>query len=303
MNFKSNIKEIKNKLLKLENKRTDTKGKLVDTFHKGVYVISQFEDQDSYKIGLARGNSGLYQRIKSYAIGYPYSDELFVHFMVICLSADDAEQFEKVVLGDKGLSKVEKNPSKGSLEWRINSTYHNINNSIKEACINNPNLWQHIIVFGKNGYRIIHNDLTKKYTRATFNLEKPLDTFTDKTNVYGNLEVIGQKKQPRSIERAIESEAIVPVKIDQPTGKFGAYSDDLVGKRILFKWDSVKPTDPRGWYEGHVLKRKTTLKERKNGLNYNVKYTKTKTKGVIVGTVATELTKENFGKKWMLISK
>jgi hypothetical protein len=300
MNFKSNIADIKNKLLKLENRRTDTKGKEHPSYHKGVYVISQFEDRDSYKIGLARGRDGLYQRIKSYAIAYPYSDELFVHFMVISLSTEDAIKLERIILADKGLSKVEQNPSKGSLEWRINSKYHNINHSIKEACLDvkNKDLWQYVIVFGKNGWRVITNDVTKKLTRSNFNLDKPSDEFTDKSNVYGNTEVVGPVKKKPIV---VETKAIVPVKIDTPAGKFGAYSEDLFGKRILFKWDSDKASDPHGWFEGHVLKRKTTLKEKKHGFNYNVKYTKSKTKGSIVGIVASTLTKYNFGSKWLLI--
>ena len=296
MNFKSNHSDIKKKLLKLENKRTSSKGILKDTFHKGVYVISQFEDQDSYKIGLARGNSGLYQRIKSYAIGYPYSDELFVHFMVICLSTTDAEQFEKIILSDKGLNKVEKNPSKGSLEWRINSKYNTIHNSITKACIDYPNLWQKIIVFGKNGWEVIHNDVTKKYTRSTFKLEKPVDDYTGKTNIYGTTEFIAQKK-PKVVKEVKHN----TTPIYQPTSKADTYTDNIVGRMILFKWDSTDPNNPRGWFKGKVLAKKTTKLEKSKGFNYNVKYTKKDTNSQINGTVASQLIKSTYGSKWFIL--
>jgi hypothetical protein len=302
MNFKSNITEIKNNLLKLENKRINTKGTKTNTYHKGVYCISQFEYRDQYKIGLARGNSGLYQRIKSYAIAYPYSDELFVHFMVICLSTTDAEQFERIVLADKGLSQIEQNPTKGSLEWRINSKFNNIQDSIRQACIDHPNLWQKIIVFGKNGWKVIHNDLTKKYTRSSFELEKPGDDWTEKRNIYGTTEIIQPpatrtRKQKKIVE-------VVPLKaIEKPQGTFNDYTENLAGKDILFKWDGVKASDPRGWYKGSIIKKKTTKIEKSKGFNYNVKYTKKGTNGEIVGTVATMLTKANYGKKRRLFKK
>jgi hypothetical protein len=302
MNFKQHHSDLKNKLLKLENKRLSEKtGKLKDTFHKGVYVISQFEDQDSYKIGLARGSSGLYQRVKSYAICYPYSDELWVHFMVICLSTTAAEKFEKVVLANKGLHKVEKNPTKGSLEWRVDSRYHSVKDAITQACVDHPNLWQKIIVFGKNGYQVIHNDLTKKYTRATFKLEKPLDSFTGKTNVYGTNEFLAVRKPGRRAKPIAPAKPLPP--IPAPKGKFAKHTDDLAGRTILFKWDSSKPGDPRGWFKGHVLARKTTKREQAKGFNWNVKYTKADTNGEIMGTVATGLFALNYGKKWVLLRK
>jgi hypothetical protein len=296
MNFKSNISDIKNKLLKLENKRTSHKGKLKDTFHKGVYVISQFENQDSYKIGLARGTSGLYQRIKSYAIGYPYSDELFVHFMIICLSATDAEKFEKIILADTALNQVEQNPSKGSLEWRINSKYNTIQNSITKACLDYPNLWQKIIVFGKNGWEVVHNDVTKKYTRSTFKLEKPSDDYTGKTNVYGTTEFIAHKN-PKVIKEVKKN----TIPISKPTSRADNYSENIVGRTVLFKWDSTKPTDPRGWFKGRVLAKKTTKLEKSKGFNYNVKYTKKDTQGLINGNVASQLIKSTYGTKWFIL--
>jgi hypothetical protein len=215
--------------------------------------------------------------------------------MVICLSTTDAEQFERIVLADKSLSNIEQNPSKGSLEWRINSKYHTINDSIRHACIDHPDLWQKIVVFGKHGWKIVHNDPKKKYTRASFKLEKPGDDWTEKTNIYGTTEVI----QP-STTRKKKVVEVVPLKaIDKPKGKLTKYTEDLVGKDILFKWDGVKSSDPRGWYRGKVLKRKTTKLEKSKGFNnnYNVKYTKKQTNGEIVGTVATTLTKDNYGNK------
>jgi hypothetical protein len=282
MNFKSNISDIKHRLL--------------NTFHKGVYVISQYENQDSYKIGLARGNSGLYQRIKSYAIGYPYADELYVHFMVICLSTTDAELFEKIILADKGLHKVEKNPSKGSLEWRINSKYNTIQNSITKACIDHPNLWQKIIVFGKNGWEVIHNDVTKKYTRSTFQLKRPADTHIEKTNIYGTYQFIAHKK-PKVIKEVKKN----TTPISKPTSRADNYSENIVGRTVLFKWDSTKPTDPRGWFKGRVLAKKTTKLEKSKGFNYNVKYTKKDTNGEIHGNVASQLIKSTYGTKWFIL--
>jgi hypothetical protein len=316
MNFKQNHNDIKNKLLKLENKRISEKtGKLKDTYHKGVYFISQYADdampagtENAYKVGLARGASGLYQRVKSYAICYPYSDELWLHFMVICLSATDAEKFEKVVLADPDLHKIEKNPTKGSLEWRVNTRYHNIKDAIRMACIKHPDLWQKIIVFGENGWQVIHNDVSKKYTRSTFKLEKPNAEHPSRTNIYGTDEFIpvskrGRKRKP--VERHIKQIPLKQIPITPPSSnyKFARYTEGepLAGRSILFKWDSTKPDQPRGWFKGVVAARKTTKREKEKGYNYNVKYTKENTQGEIVGTVATNLSRENYRKKWLLL--
>jgi hypothetical protein len=261
-------------------------------------VISQYDDDDIFKVGLARGVEGLYSRVKSYAIGMPYSDELWVQYMVICFSIPDAIEFEKHILQDKSLDKIEKHPSKGALEWRLNANYYGIQQSIINACIHKPNLWQKIIVFGRNGWKVVSNNdrHDKKYTKASFKLEKPPDDYTGKTNVYGTTEIV----QPKKKKVKVAAVKPVPLKpIVAPTGDFDKYTEDVAGRYILYKWDSDKESD-RGWFKGHILKRRTTLKERKKGLNYNVKYTKKATNGKIVGIVATELTKANYGTKWFL---
>jgi hypothetical protein len=305
MNFKRYRDDIKYNLLRLENDRVSEKtGKLKKTFHKGVYVISQYEDQTNYKIGLARGNSGLYSRIKSYQTCYPYPDELWVYFMIICLSVEDAVKFEKIILADEKLTKIMQNPVKGSLEWRIDSKYHNIKDAIREACIH-PNLWQKIVVFGKNGWEVIHNDTSKKYTRSTFPLEKPPESHTGKLNVYGTADYAprpkrGRPRKPKPEPVVVDTRTVIPA----PRGKFARYTRaDLAGRSILFKWDSQTEGDPRGWFKGKVLARKTTDREKAKGLNYNVKYTKAETGGEIVGIVASQLTKATHGKKWLLLNK
>ena len=66
-----------------------------------MYIISRDLNEDkngklSYKIGLARGDKGLYDKVKSYKICYAYRDELFVQYMFVCLEKDNSEKVRSV---------------------------------------------------------------------------------------------------------------------------------------------------------------------------------------------------------------
>ena len=110
MNFGSNEKLLK-KLLILPNKR-DSKGKnkekkKVDTYHKGVYLISRDIDDVCYKMGVAWGAGGLFNRLMSYKICHPYPTENFVQYLFITATSDDAKKLEKLLLDIKALHKPE----------------------------------------------------------------------------------------------------------------------------------------------------------------------------------------------------
>ena len=155
MNFTDNQFAIE-KLLMLPDKVAGKKNK--SAYFKGVYIFSRDYDDNSYKIGMAWGIGGLFQRLKSYKICYPYKNEFFLQYLLISATADDAKTLETKVLASKKLESVDENPTvegRRSREWKMVSKREVLNNVLKSSLNANPNLWTHCIVFGKTGW-IIH---------------------------------------------------------------------------------------------------------------------------------------------------
>ena len=155
MNFTDNQFAIE-KLLMLPDKVAGKKNK--SAYFKGVYIFSRDYDDNSYKIGMAWGIGGLFQRLKSYKICYPYKNEFFLQYLLISATADDAKTLETKVLASKKLESVDENPTvegRRSREWKMVSKREVLNNVLKSSLNANPNLWTPCIVFGKTGW-IIH---------------------------------------------------------------------------------------------------------------------------------------------------
>ena len=155
MNFTDNQFAIE-KLLMLPDKVAGKKNK--SAYFKGVYIFSRDYDDNSYKIGMAWGIGGLFQRLKSYKICYPYKNEFFLQYLLISATADDAKTLETKVLASKKLESVDENPTvegRRSREWKMVSKREVLNNVLKTSLTANQNLWTHCIVFGKTGW-IIH---------------------------------------------------------------------------------------------------------------------------------------------------
>ena len=166
MNFKKQENKIK-KLLVLAEKRASTSAKKKTTykyqFQKGVYVFSRLRDDDNVKIGMAYGNGGLFERLKTYKICYPFPNEFNLQYLFIC-NKDNAKILEKTILARtdklKHIEKAEdfgeeKDEGKHSLEWRFTAKKDILNATLIEELNKNPTLWKYAVVFGANSWKII----------------------------------------------------------------------------------------------------------------------------------------------------
>ena len=154
MNFIDNQLQI-DELLLLPDKVGGKKN-----YFKGVYIFSRDYDDTSYKIGMAWGKGGLFERLKSYKICYPYKNEFFLQYLLISTTSDDAKTLETTVLASKKLvSVIENTTAEGrrSREWKMVSKRVILNDVLKTSLAANPNLWTHCIVFGMTGW-IIHTN-------------------------------------------------------------------------------------------------------------------------------------------------
>jgi hypothetical protein len=174
------------KLLKLPNKRDSAPNKKTGkvtkkpTYAKGVYFISQYEQSDVHKIGLAWGQGGLYERLKDYKLCYAFEDEFWLKFLIIGTTSDDSKELEELVLASKRLRKIEPTTyleGKKSLEYRITSSRRVLNEEIAKVLKANLNLWTHVVVFGNKSWRVIRHDekpLVLKLTKpSSAREEKP----------------------------------------------------------------------------------------------------------------------------------
>ena len=138
---------------------TPEKGK----FYKGVYVISRDEHENKnddlqYKIGMAHGTGGLYERVKNYEMCYPYPDEFFIHFFIITHTEQDARNLEKVILNYKSMDPVKrpKDLSKNT-EYRVVSKKETLHNALLKSLRDNSKMWSYIVVLGLQGWKLIKN--------------------------------------------------------------------------------------------------------------------------------------------------
>jgi hypothetical protein len=175
MDFKKYEKQIKNLLVLPEKRKSATSSQMRNQYQKGVYVFSRDKDDEHHKIGNAHGYGGLFQRLKSYKICYPFPNEFFLQYLFIC-DSKNAEILEKIILArtDK-LKHIEKAEDLGdekdegahSLEWRFTAKKDILNTTIMEELNNNPTLWQFAVIFGEKGWKI------KPSTNKITNFQKP----------------------------------------------------------------------------------------------------------------------------------
>ena len=112
MNFETHEKKIQ-RLCLLPDRRA-SKGKTAKTvaqYHKGVYLISRDVDDVCYKIGVAYGAGGLFQRLKQYKHCFPYPTEYYLQYLFLSATGEDAKELEKIILKIKAFAKIEENPS------------------------------------------------------------------------------------------------------------------------------------------------------------------------------------------------
>ena len=107
---------------------------------------------------MAHGAGGLYDRVKSYEMCYPYKDEFFIHFFILTHTEQNARDLEKVILNYKSMDPVKrpKDLSKNT-EYRIVSKKETLNNALLKALKDNSKMWSYIVVLGDKGWKLIKN--------------------------------------------------------------------------------------------------------------------------------------------------
>jgi hypothetical protein len=189
MNVKDHEKDI-GKLLLLPDTRASkgAKVKQVKQYFKGIYIFSRDKDDLNFKIGVAYGAGGIFQRLKNYKICYPYRNEFFLQYAIVSPTSDDAKTLESAIFRNKALNEVEENPSaqgKRSAEWRIVSKKETLHSVIIRTLESNPNLWTHVVCFGQNSWNIIKN----LDGSAIKSLASPSNSRTKKFGLYDNVDI------------------------------------------------------------------------------------------------------------------
>lgn len=166
MNFKDNQKNIQ-KLLRSGTRTTRSTnpkkaGEKKTTYYRGLYVISRGEGDSTFKIGMAHGDGGLFTRLKSYKLCWPYENEFYVHYLVVCPTAKDAKELERQVLKNKrSLKGIKKNPEaqgKASNEYRVTASKDALKKVLMDAMDRNRDTWEALVVFGKTKWTIKEQD-------------------------------------------------------------------------------------------------------------------------------------------------
>ena len=179
MNFHDKSKDIRKllkrpELRKSNSKNPDKSNHNVAQFYKGIYVLSRDEELDKngklqYKIGMAHGSGGIYERLKSYKNCFPYEDEFYLHFCIITPKEEDAKKLEKIILRSdeedeetkrKTLEPV-KRPGRihdpKNTEYRIVAKKSALHNALLKSLRDNPKLWDYAIIFGNQGWKMLPN--------------------------------------------------------------------------------------------------------------------------------------------------
>ena len=155
-------------------------------YYKGLYVISRDENENKnnelqYKIGMAHGSGGLYKRVQSYEMCYPYKDEFFVHFFIITHTEQDAKDLEKVILDYKSMIHVKRPKDEAKeTEYRIVSKKETLHNALLKALKDNSMMWSYIVVLGEKGWKLIKNTVGGQIyddKRGSGLLAKPSNSF------------------------------------------------------------------------------------------------------------------------------
>ena len=160
MNFREREKTIKNLLLtgKRKSNSTDPKKKnnMKDTHERGVYVLSRKTDDTTYKIGMAFGQGGVFNRLMSYKLCFPNKDEFYLHYVIVCGKANDAKKLEKQLLKRKLLKPTDKNEDyegRWSYEYRISKKKSTLKNVLVRTLDENRGLWTALYTFNKKGWK------------------------------------------------------------------------------------------------------------------------------------------------------
>lgn len=152
MNFTENQKKFQQILYKGDGKTKSGKNKKL--YHRGVYIFTREEDDRRYKIGMAFGESGMFERLKKqYRICYAYPGEFWIKFLVLTLEPSQSRKLEK-----KLLSVLKTIPNQvASKEWKITSTPEVLKQKLRKILNENKDLWFAVVVFSQQNMRVIDN--------------------------------------------------------------------------------------------------------------------------------------------------
>ena len=158
--------------------------------YRGVYVISRHKNDTSFKIGVSYGKGGLFNRLKSYKICWPYEDEYYLHFAALTFSADDAKILEKSLLNhstikNKLIKWVDSIPqARLSKEYKVLAKRDVIMNAMLDTLIKHPNKWVAITTFTDHNWKICTYDgkITKSCFMKPSNTRNLMPSITDTFN-------------------------------------------------------------------------------------------------------------------------
>lgn len=130
--------------------RQDANGKNKSTYAKGVYVFSIGRGDTTHKYGVAYGEGGLYERLKSYRTCYPEPDKIVIKYLIICPTVPKSKALEKMFLSHKRLPKK---PNQYSNEWVIGKSAQ-LMNEVTIDILNRSDDWDKVAVLWEDGAEI-----------------------------------------------------------------------------------------------------------------------------------------------------
>ena len=171
MNFIEN--ETNFKKLLVSGTRKTKRGETKDTYYRGMYIFSRDLDDVRFKVGLAWGQGGLFERLKKqYRICYPFPKEFYIHFMVLSLTPEHARKVEKLMLSKLKTIASINNSSKANREWKIVNKREDLKLKLREMLNENRNLWFALIVFNTVVIKVLDNT----QALSTSDMNKPSNT-------------------------------------------------------------------------------------------------------------------------------
>ena len=140
----------------------------------GCYIYSRDENDDTVKIGMSE--AGLYDRIKGAKSCYPFSNEFWLHFVIISLDGQKGDNGttsstryieNELLTQSKHLSTIEMEAGKAKhkgrpKEYRLIGKSLNLHKLIQDTLNKFRTKWDYLIVFDRNSWNITRNFKTVK---------------------------------------------------------------------------------------------------------------------------------------------
>ena len=157
MNFHVHRKELRSLLHSGWRKKTGKRGGNTSTYNAGCYFISQKRDDSTFKMGLS---NSIYSRLSNqYLVCFPFKEDYYVKYLVIC-GADDTRELEvKLAAALRGAASKKDSldlisKDSYSKEWFLVSRDARISSAIFKVC-RTWKKWSHVVKFEQEGWRVI----------------------------------------------------------------------------------------------------------------------------------------------------